>query len=1150
MFVVKKWVKSLRSRWVSDREWSRRIVCDGIAIGIAVAVVVINVRHVVPDSIVELDIAPFKFLESIFHTYSSVDLGERVNGSTVAYLPMAVVYSALRCCGISMLIVQRIWFAGLLAGSATGMIRLYGRWWSDGTSARALAAGLIYALSPYVLFNLQGSSAFLVPYAGLPWLAYDLVTYCRGPTSLSKVRAVAVGGVLGVGVNPPLTFLMLLAAFIMALGELWTSRAKLDEYKRIAGIGLAIAVVSLWWIVPFVETVRGGGVAAYFVTDPLSEGAAASSFSAVMSQTGLWPLYQGWDGIPYYPSYGFFAAASTKAALLLAPVLAILGIERRWNSRRGKVLALLLVLSIPLAVSIYPVRSPGLTGILYQWLYSHVLLFRAFRSNYKWVALIAFVYALVIPQIFGPSEAKTREGTVRATKIKYYVLQALSPLVALILVVYAAPFFQQRVFYDSYAVGSIPKYWVQAANYLDRNTTPGRVLFLPVQGFSLYKWGNPYGDIAPSVLSRAEVTFQNGLPLGIQAQQLAGLIQSAPTDPSVPFEKLLYLFGIRFVVQRNDANWKYYGDPSPPQMAKFLTKQNALRKVATFGLLDIYEVRNSPRYSALAVARNVDHIAYTGGIESALKAWTPNSLAQFSNVGVSIPGIKSVTASSVWNGLVSELGPYAAFEGRGLTGWVPKGRYGIGQWWQANFSHTTRLYGVLIKARQDGVDALPTVLRISTGNMSERVVMGRGGIVDVNLGGHAARTLRITILASGKGGPNVGLSRISIYGVPSLRVIFPPLSRRGPATYIDSAQGTEARLMMELVARASRTVTVTGQVVGNALATTAQLESYLHPIGVSSIQASGRYGGMAAYDPLWAIAGDPHMYWVPNASHGHQGRWIQLNFSRPRWVGKIGLVPREDGVDPIVSEVEVTTRDTRSEAVQRVRYSADGVGSITVDRRVKSIRLTIVAVTGGGRSYNPGFRLQLQGVGVSRRYSALVPQALVVNGRIQQLSGIPAALGDRYAAGLGTERSFRASVKLRAGVNTISTSSSLSDVADIRLQAGNARSAILQPIAFDVNGLSYCRPKLPGGYRYVMLNQAFDKFWTLQSGEKKVSGPVMSNGYAMVWPYPKFTGRVCVRYSSGWSPTLWIGIWASCLGALGLVWVVLRRRISSDKRER
>ncbi|MHB1954945.1 MAG: alpha-(1-_3)-arabinofuranosyltransferase domain-containing protein, partial [Sulfobacillus sp.] len=569
---------------------------------------------------------------------------------------VAVLYVCLHGLGLSMLHVQQVWFSLVVGASAVGMLFLYRCWWEDASSLRAMAAALLYGFSPYLLLDLKGASVLLIPYAALPWLTLEVVQIIRRRRYRYVVGAVVVGGLLAPGINPPLNAIMFIATAGLALAELKRQRWRRDSIGWLVATAAGVLVVSTWWIGPFIDTIRAGGASAYFVTDPLTEGAANSSFRAVLRLSGLWALYQGWDGTPYYPAQGYLLSAPVVALTLLAPFATVLAMRRFWKDIRVKVLAALVMVAVPLAVSIYPAAHPSLTGQLYLWVYSHVFVFRAFRSTYKWVWLLAFAYALLVPTLLRalPFVGRQRYRLAQVLHV------AAASTIACLLIGYGVPFGQVRVFPASYSLGSIPRYWYQATAWLDQQSGPGRVLFTPAQGFSNYDWGTPEGDIAPFLMQRPEITPTIGLAVSAHAQALLNLAGTAPTDPSVPFGKVLSLLGVRYVVQRNDVNWQYYGSPSPKEMRAFLDSQPYLRRVATFGKLDIYEVRSRP-HSVVGVASAVESVVSDQGFASSLAEWRPGTMARFGTASVENPAVRAFQSSSVWNGLTDQYGPQMAF---------------------------------------------------------------------------------------------------------------------------------------------------------------------------------------------------------------------------------------------------------------------------------------------------------------------------------------------------------------------------------------------------------------------------------------------------------------------------------------------------------
>lgn len=1124
-------------------------------VGAVAIAVVINLRTTVPDSYLGLDVSPSGFLGYMFHAWSANDLGQQVNGSTITYLPIALLYAGLHSVGLPMLQIQQVWFGLVMAGSAVGMLALYRCLWSDPSPLRAMAAGFLYGFSPYMLLNLKGASVLLIPYAVLPWLCLEVILVVRHHRIRHIVGSVIFGAILAPGVNPPLNALMFFAVGVVAIGELVRQRWSRDSVTWLVVAGMLVLAGSMWWIGPFVNGVRAGGASSYFVTDPLTMDAANSSFRAVLRLTGLWALYQGWGGTPYYPSQSYLLSTTIVVQSLLAPVIAFVVMRRFWTDIRVKVLAVLVLVAVPLAVSIYPVGHSGLTGQLYLWAYTHIFIFRAFRSTYKLVWLLAFSYSLLVPKsLLWVFRRQTHEGL--AAVWKGAMLAAVTGLV----VVYTMPFARGEVFPASYRIGTIPSYWYQASKWLDQQPGPGRVLFLPTQGFSDYNWGNPSGDIASLLMHRPEITPTLGVGFNSQTQKLLSLLaDEASTKTSSSFAKALSLLGVRYVVQRNDVNWRYSGSPSPKQMQAFLNAQPSLKLVATFGKLEIYEAIR-PSHSQVGVASAVETVVSDQGFSSSLNTWQQGNLARLSSAAVINPAIRAFQASSVWNDINNQYGPQMAFDDSPQVAWVSNVAGGVGQWIQADFTRPRQIHLVTVIARRDGTDALPLRLRISAGKRSVVTKMGASGVVRVDLQGVKSSSLRVTILASGPGGPNVGISEIKISQLPPNKVAYPALSAHGPSRYLfDFAGIGTGRLAHVVAAGPARQAKLTGSIQAEPMLSNASIASYLVPVGVTSVTASSQFGGLSAYSPLWTIAGDPAMDWVSNVPGG-VGQWIQFNFPTKRWIGRISIRGRNDGVDAEATTVGVSVGG-KFLGRRHLAWNRGGTATISINSRARTLRLTILSYQSGHTSRNVGFsEIKIPGVGVKRNMAALSAPKLLLNGHPVSLkvsassatpvlpSGVP-SLDDALASGM-VGRAFTARLKLAAGQDSFRLAQgSLMGIRQSTLAVGHTASARIRwlPVQQVRNGK--LKARIPSGNHYLLLDETADPLWQAHIGGHALTSVGVANAYGKLWRIPVQGGRVELTFNSLRSKQ-WLLDWAAMFSGTCALGIVLWRRKRLHARSR
>lgn len=939
-----------------------------VALCVAAVVGATNIHGALPDTNIILDLSPGRFLSQTLAVFNGNQLGQSTPGSAIAYVPMGLVYYVLVAIGLPLGAVQGIWIAVLIATSAGSMAWLFVTWVAQPTMAASVLSGMLYGMSPYVWLNLKGATVLLVPYALAPLLCTLILRVMRGGSWKAAAGFVLLVGLTGIGVNPPETIIAGVEVAAIVVGELLQWPAEWVSGIRRAGVTVIVACfMSIWWIGPFVESLSIGGIAGYFTTDPLSVQAASSSFREVMRLTGLWALYSGNNGVPYYPESGFLTSKVVVAVTLLPAAILAGGFLRlrKQEAWRGFLLAGLVAVAVPLAVSVYPPGSPGLTGHLYQWLYSHVTVFRAFRSGYKWVAVLAFVYALGVPMGLERTGDSSRR---RWNRIAEVVRDAAVGIMVAAVVLYAVPGISGNLFPASYRLGSVPSYWLAAGRWLDTQPAQGRVLFVPFVGFPDFTWGDPSGPIASAITSRPSLMAQPGLALPSGAEQLLALVAEAGTGATVPFARIARLLGVRYIVDEEDAAWRAIGSPRPTVLTKFLIDQSGIREVKQFGRLRVFEVGGTiaPEFG---VAQSAAQVASDTGLGGAVTQAPVGDLVRPETVKVVNPVVARVTASSVWNGLDSVYGPQEVLAGGPSSAWVPNVPYGRHQWIKIAFKHPVPVGSVTVVVRHDGKDAEPKVLNIAAGERSIDATVSDATAVAA-FGGKRVRSVEIRIGKVGKGGPNVGIAEVQIPGVPVDAIQYPTLGAVYPFSYgVHEGTASIGNMRHELVSTATRAATLTGTLRASPMESDRTLAQYLQVHGVTQVTASSRWHGLAAYSPLWTLAGDPKFGWVPNEPGG-TGSWVQYQFPNPRVIGTVGITPRSDGVDAVVSTVSIAVDGRTVESAHLVPGTRTTVDVPVVG---SNLRLTI-AGAGGAEGKNIGISsVVIPGVSVSRNVDAFGP---------------------------------------------------------------------------------------------------------------------------------------------------------------------------------
>lgn len=1093
-----------------------------VLIIISALFVAINIKTPIPDSVIGLDVAPSKFLQYIFHYWSSVDLGQRVNGSTIAYLPIALIYVALQFVGFSILQIQQIWFTTILSIAATSMFFFYRCWWKDLTIIRGFLAGLIYAFSPFVLLNLKGASVLLLSYAVLPFLAFQLILVVRKQQMRYVIGVVIAGAILVPGINPPDNAIMFFGAAVIGMGELARQNWRKDGIKWMLFAWFVLILVSMWWIVPFVDAIGAGGASSYFITDPLSMDAASSSFFRTLGLNGFWALYQGWNGIPYYPSQTYLISPLVSALMLLLPTISFLAIRASWRDRGVRILAWLIVVSVPMAVSIYPVGHPAIIGVIYQWIYNHFFAFRAFRSTYKWVALLAFSYAVFAPTLFGIDYGLSNLKPIKTKWINDTFLASIGAVVngAILgsIILFIIPFSRNWVFPKSYRLGSIPNYWYQAAKWLDTQPGNGRVLFLPSTAFSTYNWGFPGGDIAQFLLHRPEITYQLGTPMPIK---LMDELNQAPSNSSISLSKILYLLGVKYVVQRNDINYSYYGSPSPNKMNSYLSSKPFLHPVATFGALRIYKSALGAK-SVLGTAPSYESIVSDSrSLSSELKVYKPGVLTKFRSAKIVYPKISKFQSSSIWNGLSQSYGPQIAFQATG-SAWVSSVPGGVGQWLQADFKQPQKINQVIILGRNDGVDALPTKLKVTAGNKSIVVPVSSMGEAKVNFNGLVAPNLRVTILSSGKGGPNVGIAQIIIKGIHPSKFIYPKIPMTSPIRYIFHFNPLIVNGMAhEVMGGGGRRVTLSGTIFSDPFMTNKVLSSYLIPQGVTSVSSSSQWSDMAAYSPLWTISSSQSGSWVSNVKGGI-GQWIRFDFPQKRWLGNITIQGRRNPFDAQATKIAIHLSSGMVE-VHNLHWTKNGSATIPINQTTKFLKIVILAHQ-PNKGPHVGFsKIYISGVGVKLNPQALLPPNLFLNGKPIGLHMAKRPSLVNLVDGFSSWKYTTAPIKLGYGKQLLQNQSrGLFTGNKLLLAAGRSSSAKINWLPQKRVTQSSFESNISSQKGYLFLAEQADPFWHATINKRSLMKAGGADVYGEVWKLPGTKGDINVAFRPKTTPTNWL----------------------------
>lgn len=536
------------------------------------------------DSKLYLYLDPARLLGDAATTFDPRQFAGWVPHQHIAYLwPTGPWYWCFDVLGVPDWVAHRLWIGTLFVAAGFGV-----RWCARllGLSAvAAVAAALVYQLSPYVLPYVSRTSVMLLPWAGLGWVVGFTIRATRRSGASSRLvrwgdpAAIALV-VLTVGaVNATALAMVVPAPVLWLIHSAWLGEQRWRATLALAArAGVLATGVSLWWAVMLVIQGRHGADVL-----PYSESLADVSFTAsapeVWRSLGYWLFYvrdrfapTTTASLPYLASS---AGLAISFAVTVLAVAALAGV--RWRHRRF--CALLVAAGLVLAVGVHPIedRSPLMRLLTGDGDEGLAL---ALRSSTRAVPVALLGFALAIGSAV---HASGRLRVPRRVPVGTEVLAAsLVGVVALanLPALWKADLVDPALARDE----DPPAAWVAAAATLDDPTE--RVLQLPGLEFGAFRWGYTVDQPLPG-LAESPLITRDLLPLGSAAAMdlvvaLDDRIQDGVLDPDAvaPIARLL---GAATIWLTNDAAYDRFDVTAPSVVAQWLDGAAGVGEPTTFG---------------------------------------------------------------------------------------------------------------------------------------------------------------------------------------------------------------------------------------------------------------------------------------------------------------------------------------------------------------------------------------------------------------------------------------------------------------------------------------------------------------------------------------------------------------------------------------
>jgi glycosyltransferase involved in cell wall biosynthesis/O-antigen/teichoic acid export membrane protein len=541
-------------------------------------------------------------------TWTGSNLGGPMAGAMD--LPWAIISAAVHALGGSGALAQRIWLTGLFAGVGAGAVALLTSLGLGTTPA--VAGGLIYAFSSYVVANAGINDVFLATLGLVPALLAWVIATTRARQMrwwlIAMLPAAAVLGV--VAQNPPM-MLTCAAALLMGpmlVGWLYGRGLLLIALRRTAlGIGVLVAA-SAYWAVPYAIQI--------FTTSAAQVGATRTwvwTEGRATLANGFW-LNDAWgwaysEYFPYAHWYQQFPLVFVKF-LLPAAAFASLGLGGRRVAGRDASRLRLIGASSAVALALVLLSTgtlfPGsfIFNLLYSlpfgWLLEEPGRF-LFGTGLAYAVLIAVGVDSATTN-FGAAEVDESHGTigVASTRRRFRLLPIVGSAVLLLPGLPLMNGAQVRGAHSPFPSVhvAVPKYWETMATSVNDGAPSGNLLLLPEDDFYQmpYTWYYGADGFINDMISRNVVdpTGQGYSPASNELLGAVGLLQQGVLAHDWrQVMAVAQVLGTRDFLVRGDVESNFPGRDiaDPAALASALAADPDVRLVKQVGPLYLFAFR-------------------------------------------------------------------------------------------------------------------------------------------------------------------------------------------------------------------------------------------------------------------------------------------------------------------------------------------------------------------------------------------------------------------------------------------------------------------------------------------------------------------------------------------------------------------------------
>ncbi|MGB3484692.1 MAG: alpha-(1-_3)-arabinofuranosyltransferase, partial [Mycobacterium sp.] len=555
---------------------------------VAVATLVVSFAQapglISPDTKLDLTTNPLRFLSRAADLWNSeLPFGQAQNQAYGYLFPHGAFFLAGDVLGIPAWVIQRLWWALLLAAGFWGLLRV-AEALGIGTTASRVVAATAFTLSPRVLTTLGSISSETLPMMLAPWVLLPVILAMRGGSGRSlRVLAARAGIALALmgAVNAVATFTACLPALIW-----WACHRPNRNWLKFSGWWLLSSALAVaWWVVallslgrispPFLDYIESSGVTTQW-----------TSLTEMLRGTAAWTPFVAPDATA---ASSLVTGPVAILATTLVAAAGLAGLALRTMPARGRVVTILLAGLVLMGLGYAGGFGSPIAHQVQEFLDAGGA---PLRNVHKFEPLLRLPIVLGLAHLLG--RLPLPGSVARPVWLHAFSHPEKDKRVAVGIVVLTALLTATSLAWTGRLTppgtySAIPSYWQEAADWLTEHNTgapyQGRVLVAPGAPFATQVWGTTR-DEPLQVLGESPWGVRDSIPL-TPPQTIRALdsVQRlfAAGRPSAGLADTLVRQGISYVVVRNDLDPDTSRSARPVLVHRVMDHSPGLEKVAEFG---------------------------------------------------------------------------------------------------------------------------------------------------------------------------------------------------------------------------------------------------------------------------------------------------------------------------------------------------------------------------------------------------------------------------------------------------------------------------------------------------------------------------------------------------------------------------------------